>query len=136
MKVVMFYHSLLSDWNHGNAHFLRGVVTELPSRGHTVRVYEPCRGWSLQNLIAEHGIEPIRNFRRLFPYLHSTYYSEQSLDLTASGAGEMRRHIERVLTNADSTRSLVGHGLERIRSRHTWAHRVEELLTIYRGAKS
>ena len=26
MQVVMFYHSLVSDWNHGNAHFLRGVV--------------------------------------------------------------------------------------------------------------
>ena len=25
----LFCHSLLSDWNHGNAHFLRGVVTEL-----------------------------------------------------------------------------------------------------------
>ena len=29
MRIVMFYHSLLSDWNHGNAHFLRGVVAEL-----------------------------------------------------------------------------------------------------------
>ena len=29
MRVVMFYHSLLSDWNHGNAHFLRGIVSEL-----------------------------------------------------------------------------------------------------------
>ena len=24
MKLVLFYHSLASDWNHGNAHFLRG----------------------------------------------------------------------------------------------------------------
>ena len=36
MRIVMFYHSLLSDWNHGNAHFLRGVATELVCRGHTV----------------------------------------------------------------------------------------------------
>ena len=27
MRIVMFYHSLLSDWNHGNAHFLRGVAS-------------------------------------------------------------------------------------------------------------
>ena len=34
MKFALFYHSLLSDWNHGNAHFLRGVATELLARGH------------------------------------------------------------------------------------------------------
>ena len=28
-KVVLFCHSLRSDWNHGNAHFLRGIATEL-----------------------------------------------------------------------------------------------------------
>ena len=28
MNVVLFCHSLLCDWNHGNAHFLRGVVVE------------------------------------------------------------------------------------------------------------
>ena len=27
MRIVLFYHSAVSDWNHGNAHFLRGVVT-------------------------------------------------------------------------------------------------------------
>lgn len=26
MRIVMFYHTLLSDWNHGNAQFLRGIV--------------------------------------------------------------------------------------------------------------
>ena len=25
MRFALFYHSLISDWNHGNAHFLRGV---------------------------------------------------------------------------------------------------------------
>ena len=28
-KIVLFCHSLRSDWNHGNAHFLRGIATEL-----------------------------------------------------------------------------------------------------------
>ncbi len=50
MRVVMFYHSLASDWNHGNAHFLRGVARELGRRGHDVRVYEPLDGWSATNL--------------------------------------------------------------------------------------
>ena len=26
MRIVMFYQTLVSDWNHGNAHFLRGVA--------------------------------------------------------------------------------------------------------------
>jgi hypothetical protein len=41
MKIVLFYHSLLSDWNHGNAHFLRGIATELIARGNEVVIYEP-----------------------------------------------------------------------------------------------
>ena len=50
MKFVLFYHSLVSDWNHGNAHFLRGVVRELKLQGNSVAVYEPENGWSLRNL--------------------------------------------------------------------------------------
>ena len=55
MRLVYFTHSLLSDWNHGNAHFLRGVLTELGVRGHDVRVYEPTDAWSLKNQTADGG---------------------------------------------------------------------------------
>ena len=55
MRVVLFCHSLVSDWNHGNAHFLRGVVRELLARGHDVRVLEPPDGWSRQNLARRAG---------------------------------------------------------------------------------
>jgi hypothetical protein len=41
MRIVVLCHSLMSDWNHGNAHFLRGVVADLLDRGHDVRVFEP-----------------------------------------------------------------------------------------------
>ena len=81
MRIVMFYHSLLSDWNHGNAHFLRGVVSELGSRGHDVRVYEPKDAWSLENLLAEHGEEPIKRFYAAYPGLESTRYDLKTLDL-------------------------------------------------------
>ena len=53
--------------------------------------------------------------------------------LHAADAGEMGRQMERVLTDADTARALAGHGLDRIRSRHTCVHRVDELLAIYRG---
>jgi spore maturation protein CgeB len=81
MRIVMFYHSLVSDWNHGNAHFLRGVATELISRGHDVRIYEPRNSWSRQNLVAEYGHEPIQKFQTAFPHLTSTEYDLDSLDL-------------------------------------------------------
>jgi spore maturation protein CgeB len=80
MRIVMFYHSLLSDWNHGNAHFLRGIATELLARGHDVCVYEPRDAWSLQNLIAEQGEEPIQRFHTLYPWLTSWRYDLGTLD--------------------------------------------------------
>jgi spore maturation protein CgeB len=87
MRVIVFCHSLLSDWNHGNAHFLRGVCTELLSRGHELRVYEPADAWSVENLLAEHGTAPLDGFARAYPLLHSTRYRLDTLDLDAVLAG-------------------------------------------------
>jgi spore maturation protein CgeB len=53
VRAVIFCHSVLSDWNHGNAHFLRGVATELVERGHEVRLFEPEDAWSVRNLVAD-----------------------------------------------------------------------------------
>ncbi len=89
MKILLFYHSLLSDWNHGNAHFLRGVATELIARGHEVVVYEPADGWSLRNLIQNHGRGPLRRFRALHPELRSVRYDAAKLK------------VERVVADAD-----------------------------------
>ena len=87
MRVVMFYHSLLSDWNHGNAHFLRGVVTELMARGVDVIVYEPKDSWSATNLVQEHGEEALEGFRLAYPDLKSKTYEPDSLDLNKTLAG-------------------------------------------------
>lgn len=81
MRFVMFYHSLVSDWNHGNAHFLRGVCSELLARGHEVAVYEPCDGWSLSNLRRDHGDQPLLAFAEQYPQLHATFYDPNSLQL-------------------------------------------------------
>jgi spore maturation protein CgeB len=84
VKLVLFYHSLVSDWNHGNAHFLRGVATELIERGHEVVVYEPRQGWSLRNLRSEHGEAPVRAFHAAYPRLRSEPYDLATLDLDAA----------------------------------------------------
>src|SRR5437660_11913281 len=87
MRIVMFYHSLCSDWNHGNAHFLRGVVGELLFRGHDVRVYEPADAWSVQNLVTERGPDAIHAFRNAYPQLSSIRYDLSSLDLDDALSG-------------------------------------------------
>jgi spore maturation protein CgeB len=78
---VLFYHSLISDWNHGNAHFLRGVACELQAQDHTVDIFEPATGWSLSNLRESCGEEPIRAFHAAYPTLRSTLYDPQALEL-------------------------------------------------------
>lgn len=83
MRVALFYHSLVSDWNHGNAHFLRGVAADLIARGHEVRIFEPEDSWSRENLLRDRGEEAIRAFERAFPQLTSTRYSIDDLQLEA-----------------------------------------------------
>ena len=81
MRIVMFCHSLVSDWNHGNAHFLRGIATELQSRGHSVRILEPANGWSREHLLAEQGMPAINRFHQEYPNLRSRRYHLDNLDL-------------------------------------------------------
>lgn len=102
MKLVLFYHSLVSDWNHGNAHFLRGVVRELLALGHTVEVYEPARGWSLTHLLEEHGQNALAEFRAAYPDLRSHLYAEDQLDLARALAD-----ADAVLVHEWNTPALV-----------------------------
>ncbi len=88
MRVVLFCHSLLSCWNHGNAHFVRGVVTELSARGHDVRVFEPAGAWSMQNLLSEpRGREVLRSVSTVYPWVRSRPYALDALDLDAALEG-------------------------------------------------
>ena len=79
MRFVIFTHSLVSDWNHGNAHFLRGFATELAARGHDLRIFEPRDGWSRRNLLTYHGDDPLEAFSRFYPALRSEFYDERTL---------------------------------------------------------
>jgi spore maturation protein CgeB len=86
MKIRLFYHSLVSDWNHGNAHFLRGIASELLARRHDVVIYEPKDGWSLRNLVSEHGRAPLRQFRKAYPKLKSVRYDPQRFNVARAVA--------------------------------------------------
>ena len=74
MRVVYFTHSLRSCWNHGNAHFLRGVLRDLVARGHDVVALEPEGAWSLTNLLADHGPDGLAAWRSAYPELTATSY--------------------------------------------------------------
>ena len=72
LNIALFAHSIISDWNHGNAHFLRGLMRELVRMGHTVRCYEELSSWSLANLMkceGERAIEAINAFRTTYSEL-------------------------------------------------------------------
>jgi spore maturation protein CgeB len=71
LRIVYFTHTLASCWNHGNAHFLRGVLRDLVHRGHEVTAYEPPDPWSLTNMLADHGPDGLDLFRRFYPELNS-----------------------------------------------------------------
>ena len=83
MNITLFYHSILSDWNHGNAHFLRGIVRELEKRGHQVKVYEPENGWSLQNLVDGYGKGKLDELQDYYPGISTNFYTLESIDLDA-----------------------------------------------------
>jgi spore maturation protein CgeB len=74
MKIVYFTHSLRSCWNHGNAHFLRGVLSELIARGHEVEAYEPDGAWSLSNLLRDHGEAGLESFEKAYSGLQPRTY--------------------------------------------------------------
>jgi spore maturation protein CgeB len=86
MRIALFCHSLLSDWNHGNAHFLRGIVAELRQRGHEVAAYEPQDGWSRANLRRDGGGAAIDDVMAAFPWLDDVVrtYDLATLDLDAA----------------------------------------------------
>lgn len=84
LKFRFFAHSWVSDWNHGNAHFLRGLVRELIRMGHEVRCYEELGAWSLTSLVRQEGdkaIAAIDDFRKTYPEIDVRFYQrDETLD--------------------------------------------------------
>jgi spore maturation protein CgeB len=83
VNIAYFTHSLASCWNHGNAHFLRGVLRELFAAGHDVAAFEPRGAWSLAHLLRDHGEAGLAPFRAAYPELSSIEY-DPDFDLEAA----------------------------------------------------
>jgi spore maturation protein CgeB len=86
VRIVFFVHSLRSCWNHGNVHFVRGVVSELIHRGHDVRAYEPAGAWSAENLVRDHGAAALDAWRAAYPELADAVhvYRSEAFDVAAA----------------------------------------------------
>jgi spore maturation protein CgeB len=83
-SIAYFAHSLRSDWNNGNAHFLRGLLRSLGQLGHEVVVFEPAEEWSLSNLRQEvKGAESLEQFAATYPNLSIRPYDPCDIDDTA-----------------------------------------------------
>jgi spore maturation protein CgeB len=114
MRIVLFTHSLVSDWSHGNAHFLRGLLRALARRGHSVTASERWRSWSADTLYEDHGAGPILEFARLFPDLDVQVYGDW--ERAQDDLERVTRGADVVLVHEFSDPELVGL-LGRIRRR-------------------
>lgn len=114
MNIVLFYHSLLSDWNHGNAHFLRGIATELVLRGNDVKIYEPEDAWSLSNLLNDYGEEAVDEFYDYYPNLSASRYQLNNINLN-----NLLHNADLVIVHEWSDHALVK-AIGEVKSRHSF----------------
>ena len=103
---------------------------------HRVTVHVPRRPY----VRALPGIPTIRPFEALacgIPLITAPWEDVEGLFrpgrdfLVAENGAAMTAHLERVLSHPAEAEALAASGLERIRCRHTCAHRVDQLLGIY-----
>jgi spore maturation protein CgeB len=90
MKFVFFVHSAVSDWNHGNAHFVRGLMSALARGGHEVVSYEPRGAWSVENLLRDYGVGAIVDFARAYPEIEVRSFDPASPSLSGDLAEAVR----------------------------------------------
>lgn len=95
LRIHVFSHSLVSDWSHGSAHFLRGLSRALMQMGHKVRCHEELGSWSLINLVRneqERSIDSIDQFRQEFRELDIHFYERKD---------GLRDHLKTELRHAE-----------------------------------
>lgn len=81
MKIVLFYQSIVSCWNNGHAHFLRGIARELIRLGHEVHVCEPYDGWSRTNAAEDGGGAVLAEAAELIAGVSIHLYGNDDIDI-------------------------------------------------------
>lgn len=82
LRIGFFVHSLRSDWNNGNAHFLRGLIRAM-GRGHSVVAFEALESWSIENIYneGESGQRALAQFAATYPEIQVELYEPEIGDL-------------------------------------------------------
>lgn len=76
LRIAYLAHSFRSDWNNGNAHFLRGLMRSLIAMGHDVEAFEPHEAWSIEHLRQERlGSHSLHQFARTYPDISISTYN-------------------------------------------------------------
>ena len=83
MRIAIFCHSLLSDWNHGNAHFLRGVASS-SLHGASTKYWYSNRGipGASRHLLPTTWRGALVAMKRTYPLLDPHRYDPQTIDLS------------------------------------------------------
>ena len=76
LRIAYLAHTFRSDWNNGNAHFLRGLLRALGTLGHDVAAFEREDDWSIENLLQEpDGRDSLEQFASVYPELRIDAYT-------------------------------------------------------------
>ncbi len=102
-RILYLAHSIRSDWNNGNAHFLRGLLRGLHAMGHAVTAFEPANSWSYTHLMeeGERGRASLAQFAATYAELDVRIYIELS-ELQAAA-----READVVIVHEWAERALV-----------------------------
>ena len=105
LRIAYFAHTLRSDWNNGNAHFLRGLVRALIAQGHQVTVFEQEENWSTQNLLSEGelGAQSLAHFDQTYPEISIQHYT-----LDPQSLGAHLRDTDIVIVHEWNSPELIG----------------------------
>jgi spore maturation protein CgeB len=105
--IAYFAHSLRSDWNNGNAHFLRGLLRSLGQLGHDVVIFEPASSWSIENLKNEpKGAHSLQRFSEVYPDLSIHLYDSSDV-ATLELWRELLQEIDIVIVHEWNPPALV-----------------------------
>ena len=117
LRIAYFAHAIRSDWNNGNAHFLRGLMRSMGQCGHEVEIFEPGDGWSIENLRQEEkGNDALRQFEAVYPDLRVRTYGVK--DVHGAAVAERWRAILRetdVVILHEWNPPELAHGLLKLR---------------------
>ncbi len=96
LRLAYFAHSFRSDWNNGNAHFLRGLMRAMVAMGHDVTLLEPASEWSIENLGEEvEGERALQEFAQTYTDLNVRTYASQEED------GRLCEHLREMLGDTE-----------------------------------